>query len=495
MADGGNGVDILKEEGGRGGADAAQEVAVETCIPAFPITREELEGRKHKTIRQTMIDAVDSSVSTSVQLDQLKNEIGAKQKHIDALPPLTRTRQEALRDLGFLWEQYEMLIEVQRIESVVGANNAQFPPILEDCPLCLESVAITSCDSMAHFLCCGNGTCRKCYEDATLPPPAVPKAEGEPEWVNKIKRDMKRDIDREKLPQCPLCRSNFTKSSAVLVKKWAEKGRLWAQAELGMNYFVGQNGVEINAKECMKWIEIAAEQYHPMALWCLSTIYSRGEFVQQNKSNSIALMNDAADWGNEMAQYTMGVGHFQGQSGFGKNLEAAAHYLTLAYNNEGSSLMLSGNIPDSVGGVAAVLGLLHLHGEGGFEKSNVLAKHYLDEAANKGCKMAFFPLALAMTEACNQQFQGEIHLPSPGDAIPRRLYWARKASAVGDPRGAVYVDGWKQFASTFCFGCRKMADDQSFKCCAKCKSVYYCSKECHARSWKNGHKLECIKQG
>jgi hypothetical protein len=43
-----------------------------------------------------------------------------------------------------------------------------------------------------------------------------------------------------------------------------------------------------------------------------------------------------------------------------------------------------------------------------------------------------------------------------------------------------------------CHVCKKLEEHcESLRCCSKCKSRSYCSKECQLKHWKTGHKKEC----
>jgi hypothetical protein len=43
-----------------------------------------------------------------------------------------------------------------------------------------------------------------------------------------------------------------------------------------------------------------------------------------------------------------------------------------------------------------------------------------------------------------------------------------------------------------CHVCKKIEEHcENLRCCSKCKSRSYCSKECQHKHWKTGHKIEC----
>ena len=49
-------------------------------------------------------------------------------------------------------------------------------------------------------------------------------------------------------------------------------------------------------------------------------------------------------------------------------------------------------------------------------------------------------------------------------------------------------------ASESCAFCGISKDENKLSSCTRCKSTYYCSKECQANHWKEGgHKNECKK--
>ena len=47
-----------------------------------------------------------------------------------------------------------------------------------------------------------------------------------------------------------------------------------------------------------------------------------------------------------------------------------------------------------------------------------------------------------------------------------------------------------------CANCQKRADvDVEFKRCSRCKSIWYCSKECQVKHWSACHKSDCMLSG
>jgi uncharacterized paraquat-inducible protein A len=43
-----------------------------------------------------------------------------------------------------------------------------------------------------------------------------------------------------------------------------------------------------------------------------------------------------------------------------------------------------------------------------------------------------------------------------------------------------------------CAYCHRLEEEnEKFKVCARCKKVTYCSRKCHVKDWKRGHKEDC----
>ena len=61
-----------------------------------------------------------------------------------------------------------------------------------------------------------------------------------------------------------------------LVRDWADKGKTWAQEELGNNYLYG-TGVEQSYEKAMEYYTLAIQQDDPNAMAGLADMYDRGE--------------------------------------------------------------------------------------------------------------------------------------------------------------------------------------------------------------------------
>eukprot|EP00579_Thalassiosira_antarctica_P025108 CAMPEP_0202005392 /NCGR_PEP_ID=MMETSP0905-20130828/10440_1 /ASSEMBLY_ACC=CAM_ASM_000554 /TAXON_ID=420261 /ORGANISM="Thalassiosira antarctica, Strain CCMP982" /LENGTH=169 /DNA_ID=CAMNT_0048562947 /DNA_START=126 /DNA_END=632 /DNA_ORIENTATION=- len=164
---------------------------------------------------------------------KLREEIDAQKRVISSLPTQQkphRSRTEWADEakhrqiLAEREEELELLLEEQRVAAVVREHVELHPPITEECPICLETIPITSLQSMVFFGCCGNGYCRECHEAAT-------------------------GRGANKMPTCPLCRAVFPKTQKEvrsLIVKRADDGRPFAQAEIGLGFYEGSEGFPLD---------------------------------------------------------------------------------------------------------------------------------------------------------------------------------------------------------------------------------------------------------
>ena len=76
----------------------------------------------------------------------------------------------------------------------------------------------------------------------------------------------------------------------------AEKGDALAQLQLGISYYVGDNGLEVNHSEAIRWFELAAAQGNAHAQFNLGCCHSLGVGVPQpNVERAIQLFQLAAE--------------------------------------------------------------------------------------------------------------------------------------------------------------------------------------------------------
>ena len=153
-------------------------------------------------------------------LEKLKEDIDAKKRFIASLPP-NRSREDICslakhqQIVGEKEEEYELILEKQRRDSVVREHEELHPRITETCPICLEEISIATTGSMSYFMCCGNRICESCAEATTQ------------DNINIM-------------PTCPLCRADILYRDEIekknnLLRQRALDDRSWAQFQLGVS--------------------------------------------------------------------------------------------------------------------------------------------------------------------------------------------------------------------------------------------------------------------
>ncbi len=77
-----------------------------------------------------------------------------------------------------------------------------------------------------------------------------------------------------------------------IIKK-AEKGDTYAQAQLGCAYLRGEWKLPVNYKKALKWLQLAEAKQHPLALYGLGEMYSKGIEVKIDRKKSALYFKEA----------------------------------------------------------------------------------------------------------------------------------------------------------------------------------------------------------
>jgi len=440
-----------------------------------------------KTRRQR---STNRHIKKLMERKKLEKRIDATKKLISELPPCGDGKDGDGKDgevdndfrspagiikanhLKTLYEQeetYDLYLEADRVSTVVYEHGYLYyrQNEMETCPICLEEISTGECGLMQWFSCCGNGFCAACVKS----------------------------FDKE-VKCCPLCRTGFGMLGRDEVERrkevLAENGRPWAQTEMGTRHLTGEHGFPIDVAEAFRWFGLAAERRFPGALYGLSGIYKTGieGVLEASEEKAMELMKDAADSGYSKAQWALALRYTKpgGEGGCGDGVYAptpkASFYATLAYS-QGEEM------------VSNLLGRLHLDGDG-VTQSHYRAKHYIGRAAGRGDGTSFFNFARTLYELGQRQYGGVMDVPGHS-CIPRVLFWARKAHAAGNEYGEVaaeLIDRLERDAMSRCANCRRrrVAGNEKFKTCMRCKAVWYCGRDCQVKHWKDGHQVDCVKR-
>lgn len=113
----------------------------------------------------------------------------------------------------------------------------------------------------------------------------------------------------------------------------AEHGDLWAQNHIGRCYALG-DGVERNDSLAIKWYRLAAEGGYDMSQRNLGVCYYKGVCgLDVDYIEAVKWLRKAAEQGNDDAQYLMGCCYKEGK-GVEQNEEEAFRWLRLAARQE-----------------------------------------------------------------------------------------------------------------------------------------------------------------
>jgi len=418
---------------------------------------------------------------------KLKEEIKEQKEELTRLVQTNEVETAIPRmcmDITEKEEAYDLTFEKQRVESVVNEHAEACSPYTSDCPICLETIVFVSFNSMVIFPCCGGGMCFECWD------------------INGY-NDLK---------CCPLCRGNSTDADNFRLSKLrAEKGHPLFQALVGKSYMSGSDGYPKDVKKGLELINLAVEQRHPMALYTMGLLCresnnsswdneSFAELLPQSNEKAMHYLKEAADLGLADAMGELANLYWGPKEDTDKDaLKNAIRYTTLAYSH--SSHKLYRNTQTSFEGMCA-------YNMGSFfqnifcgsfvdvlklSKSQLLyrARHYYEEAAVKGFENAYSPLAKTLLD---MTVEDSVFVTGLSFA-PRILFWGRKAKKGGGSKSQAIalVEDMENFMKQICANCQKRADvDVEFKRCSRCKSIWYCSKECQVKHWSACHKSDCM---
>lgn len=191
--------------------------------------------------------------------ERMLEEIAEQRGLIDAIPGNTRAdalrRAPHQRKRGQLELKYQLRVEQKRLARALSRFEEEHGALYsEPCLICLDDVHIHAAESLAQLLvCCGGFVCATCALDI--------KETG------------------VGLNKCPLCRKSLLNLSGVEVAHsmaLAARGVAWAQTFVGSHMIEGIEGFEKQEKTGLDWLNKAAAQNHPRALYHLSNLYRTG---------------------------------------------------------------------------------------------------------------------------------------------------------------------------------------------------------------------------
>ena len=399
--------------------------------------------------------------------DRMLKEIAQQKELLDAMPGDSYSdicaKAPHAKKLGQLEFSCQLTMEKQRLSSVLVKFEEEHGPLYsEPCLICLEDIHIYASANLAEFfVCCGGFICELC---ATR-------------YINGT------EIGFDK---CPLCRESIGNmneaEAAVQLLVLAKRGVSWAQNDVGRRMVQGNAMFKKQEKTGLKWLNKAAAQNHPPALYSLATFYGdgMGHVIRKSEDKAKELLLKSANLGYAPANFCLSSYYSSGKDGFENDPDES-------YFRASVAIALNSTFFQA----AFRLGLSH-NCQDLPEPSPYLACYYLNVAANgddDGSVCLIYSQALV--KLSEHIHDGSIAIPG-SDVMPALLFWLRKSRDLGYNYAREMLKKWESHGQSQCAHCGKKAQGGGkFKQCSKCKSQWYCSKECQVEAWKAGHKNDC----
>jgi len=284
----------------------------------------------------------------------------------------------------------------------------------DDCSICNESLPKLP-SKLMRMTCCGKGTHEKCHDNI-----------------------YKSSMSDEQKGRCIMCRTKHvaagSKEALDRIRRWADKGKAWAQSMLGQKYSNGI-GVDQSYQQARELYELSAIQGDADAQYNLGIMYERGQGVNQSYERAAEYYEAAARQGEIKAQYNLGVFYDTGK-GVEQSFETAREWWMKSAEQGNASAQYS-------------LGRSYATGEG-VEQSFESAREWLMKAAEQGFEEAIKTLQQL------DEFEGRT---TPSFTPPKRC------STCDAPNTPTH----------------KLRN-------CKCKSAQYCNATCQKSHWKSHKK-------
>lgn len=172
---------------------------------------------------------------------------------------------------------------------------------------------------------------------------------------------------------------------------------------LADDYYDGYNGKSQNYAEAAKWYQKAAEQGDQVAQFNLGIMYSQGQGVATDVNQATAWYRKSAESGYSRAQYNLGSAYYAN-----KNFAEALKWFRMAADQGEVSAMYN-------------LGIMYIDGEGVKQDTKEAIK-WLQKAAESGHTNAQFNLAATYLEGA----------PGQKRDLKQARIWMTRAAAQGD---------------------------------------------------------------
>jgi len=122
-------------------------------------------------------------------------------------------------------------------------------------------------------------------------------------------------LGRAQKDKCPHCQVKFALSDEEHFERtrgWADKGKAWAQAALGVRYRLGK-GVKKSHEKAIEYCTLAIQQDEPNAMFALASMYHHGKGASKSLRKAFQLYTQAANQGHTNAQGNVGAMYQNGE--------------------------------------------------------------------------------------------------------------------------------------------------------------------------------------
>ncbi|EJK73694.1 hypothetical protein THAOC_04668 [Thalassiosira oceanica] len=407
--------------------------------------------------------------------ERLLDEIVEQKDLVNALTGDTREefvhRAPHKKKLGQLEFRYQLMVEKKRLARVLLKFQELYGVIYsEPCLICLDDIHVhASANLYERFYCCGGFICKSCVGDI---------------------RDSGVGLDK-----CPLCRESLyaktVEEDAADLMRLAKRGLFWAQKDYGTHMVHGREGFKKQVQTGLEWVNKAAAQNYPPALYELSFFHRHGITSELEKSEEKAneLLLRAANLGFALANNALAKCYFHGADGFEMDRDEFYFRASVAFALDNTNEE-----------AAKMLGTLH-HMKRVPEPSPYLACYYLNIVVNESTGSNIVASEDNSGYACHLYSKSLLHLAehlhggyarNGSNAVPTVFFWLRKSLDLGFNDARELLKDLDVVGQSLCVNCSKKAQTgEKFKQCSKCKAQWYCSKECQVEAWRAGHKKDC----
>jgi len=270
--------------------------------------------------------------------ERMLEEIAQQKEQLDAMPGDSYSdfcaKAPHANKLGQLEFKHQMLVEKKRLAHAMSKFVEEHGDLYsEPCLICLDDVHVHASMALVELLfCCGGFICKTCARNIELSELGMVK--------------------------CPLCRepigSTNEAEAAAKLTALAERGVVWAQADVGTRMVHGIGGFKKQETSGLEWLNKAAAQQYPRAIYYLSNLYRTGltSVLRKSQEKANEMLLKSANLGCAPANSALAGSHFRGLNGFENDADEAYFRASVAYA-----------INDSDKKAGTLLGLFHRDGD------------------------------------------------------------------------------------------------------------------------------------